>query len=366
MSTMDSVEWEACLLEPMRDRDAERHIRKAIGYVPPAVAYFMDCPWIIRAIVALDEKQFFAHLDRDLVDFVALVVSQDNSCRYCYAATRSVMKLLGIPEARIRRLEEDFLTADISPSQRLALELARRVSHARPLATAADAAPLLAGGYSREAVIELAVLAAFNVFYNRMSTLPALPPESVSAMADQWWVRFIRPLIARRLRQRVPQPPSPALAPDGLQGPFAPFITALAGLPAAPRLRGIIDDALASPILPRRAKALVFAVVARGLGCPLSEAEAAQVLMEDGLRPAQVEEVLANLGSPALEPIEAAIVPFARETIWYQPVQIQRRALALRSRLTRPQFVELVGVAALANALCRLSVAVALTRDATH
>ena len=365
MTAMESVEWEACLLEPLPDREAERQIRKALGFVPPAAAYFTDCPWIMRAIVALDESQCLAHVDPELVDFVALVVSQDNSCRYCYQATRGVLKILGIPEARIRRVEDDFLTADLSPPQRLALELARRVSHARPLASAADAASLLDAGYSREAVIELAVLAAFNVFYNRMSTLPALPPDSVSAVLDRWWMRLIRPLVARRLRRRRPTPAAEVVSAT-LEGPFASFIGALAGLPAAPRLRAVVDDALASPILTRRAKGLVFAVVARGLGCPLSESEATQLLIEQGLRREQVEEVLVNLSSPALDPIEAVIVPFARETIWYQPAQIQRRAHALRNRLTRAQFVELVGVAALANALCRLSVAVALTRDAAH
>ena len=364
MSAMDTVEWEACLLEPLHDRDAERHIRKALGFVPPAATYFTDCAWIIRTIAAFNKSQLFAHLDHSLLDFVALVVSQDNSCRYCYAATRSVLKILGIPDARIRRLEEDFLTADLSAPERLALELARRVSHARPLATAADAAPLLDAGYSREAVIELAVLAALNVFHNRISTLPALPPESVDALARQWWVRLFRPLVARRIRPRRPaRPPAQPLPADALQGPFAPFIGALAGLPAAPRLRAVVDDAFASPILSRRAKGLVFAVVARGLGCPLSEWEATQVIIEQGLRREQVEDVLANLSSPALEPIEILIVPFARETIWYQPAQIQRRAVALRSSLTRAQFVELVGVAALANAMCRLSVAVALARD---
>jgi len=42
----------------------------------------------------------------------------------------------------------------------------------------------------------------------------------------------------------------------------------------------------------------------------------------------------------------------------YQPAGIQRRARAVRDRLTRPEFVEAVGVWVLANALCRLCPAV--------
>ena len=49
---------------------------------------------------------------------------------------------------------------------------------------------------------------------------------------------------------------------------------------------------------------------------------------------------------------------FARETVWYQPAGIQRRARALRDEIGAPQLLEAIGVLALANALCRLSAAV--------
>jgi len=111
-------------------------------------------------------------------------------------------------------------------------------------------------------------------------------------------------------------------------------------------------------VLPRRTKAFAFAVVARGLGCSLSEREAVRLLTAEGVTAAEIDATLAHLASPVLDPIEAAIVPFARETIWYRPVQIQRRARALRAQLTREQFLELVGITALANAVCRLSAVV--------
>jgi hypothetical protein len=46
-----------------------------------------------------------------------------------------------------------------------------------------------------------------------------------------------------------------------------------------------LDDAWASPLLPRRTKALVCAVVARSLACPRGEAEAARLAAEEGLAP---------------------------------------------------------------------------------
>jgi hypothetical protein len=48
-------------------------------------------------------------------------------------------------------------------------------------------------------------------------------------------------------------------------------------------------------------------------------------------------------------------VPFARETVWYEPAVIQRRARALRDGLDSAQLLEAIGVAALANGLCRMA-----------
>jgi hypothetical protein len=80
------------------------------------------------------------------------------------------------------------------------------------------------------------------------------------------------------------------------------------------------------------------------------------LLIEEGLEAGDVGEILSRLASPKLDELEAVIVPFARETIWYRPAQIQRRGRELRARLSNEQFIDLVGVAALANAVCRMSV----------
>ena len=51
-------------------------------------------------------------------------------------------------------------------------------------------------------------------------------------------------------------------------------------------------------------------------------------------------------------------MPFARETIWYEPAPLQRRARVLRDRLSGPQLLEAIGVASLANGLCRMGATV--------
>ncbi len=87
--------------------------------------------------------------------------------------------------------------------------------------------------------------------------------------------------------------------------------------------------------------------------------EAGRALHEDGLKEAALTRVLTHLDAPELDPVERLLVPFARETIWYEPAPLQRRTRALHERLTGPQFMEAIGVASLANGLCRMGAVVA-------
>ena len=72
----------------------------------PAIRYFVDCPWLARALVDLHpELGLLMHLDHHVADLVSLVVSQENSCRFCYAAVRAMLCIQGMSEARIQRIE---------------------------------------------------------------------------------------------------------------------------------------------------------------------------------------------------------------------------------------------------------------------
>lgn len=358
MTALQHIEWEPCLLEPTRDEAVERELRKIFGLVPDWTPYFFRCPWAVRLFIAFETLPL-AHTDLEFAGMVGLVVSQDNSCRYCYASHRAFLRMLGLRERTIRGLEENLIAAEVTPRLKVGLDFVRRVSRANPLPGAADRAPLLAAGYAPAAVDELAFLAGMHVFANRLTTLPAIPPQNMEQLPDRWPVRLLQPVLGWRLRRqaarrRPPHPVAPAT------GPFQALVDALGDLPAAAFLRRAIDAAWASPFLSPRARALVFAVVARGLGCPLSECEGVELLEAEGLARADAQEILTHLASPRLDPVEAVLVPFARETIWYRPAEIQRQARLVRDQLTAEQFVDLVATAALANGLCRMAAALAL------
>lgn len=362
MSALDAVEWEACLLEPVDNPQAERAVRKALGMVPPAMRYFLDSAWWADAAVSLGITHSpILHLPPNLTDLVPLVVSQESACRYCFSLTRGMLGVLGFSEARIRRIEEDLSGGDLGAGEQAALRFARQVARSTPMVTAADAAPLRQAGWHDAAVKELAAVAAVNVFYNRAATLPALPYEDADRMFDRPLFRILGPLLRPFMKTRRARS-ARSLSDAERQGPFAAFVNALDGLPLAPRLRSAIDACLRASSLGPRVTALVFAVVARGIGCPLSEAEAVAMLRADGVPAAEIEPALAHLAAPWLGVRERAAAALARDSIWPQPAALQRHARSVRPLFTRQEFVDLIGTAALANAVCRLAVAVDLTR----
>jgi len=355
-SLLESIEWESCALEPLPDAELLAYLRRELGMVPRTAIYMTPCPWIVRSLAGLNQyNALLAHLEIPLAELIALTVSEDNSCRYCFGMQRFVLRMQGVPEPRIRALADSLFAAELDPRSRSALEFARRFSRANPLLAAADAEPLRRAGWSEPAIREIAFVAAAHVYYNRVATLPALPPQPMENLPDRWWMRVFAGAIGRRIR-RSQRPGAPeSLPPDARAGPFEALVASLDGLPAARALRGILDEAFASAVLPRRTKGLIFAVVAHALGCPRSEAEAARLLAADGLGAPERDEILAHLASPRLDATEAALLPLARDTIHYRPAQIQRRARALRDTIGVEPFVEFVGVASLANAVCRLA-----------
>jgi alkylhydroperoxidase family enzyme len=172
-------------------------------------------------------------------------------------------------------------------------------------------------------------------------------------MPEQWHMRLLRPLVGRVLRKhRQRGEPTPLdREPDF---PYAHVVRAYGGSPIAPTLARTLESMWASDVLTRRCKLLMLAVIARGLSCADCAAEVAPALAAEGLGGPALDAILNHLDGPELDETERLLVPFARETIWYEPARIQRRARTLKERLLEPQLVEAIGVVALGNGLCRM------------
>jgi len=354
LSGLTDVEWLDPLVGRERNRELERYVKQEAGLVPPHTRYFGACPWIMRADIDFDVGSH--HIGR-LADLIYLTVSRDNSCRFCYGGARLFMRMAGMSAAQIERLEQDVETARLEPRVLRALDFARRVSRSNPPPGSADRKELLELGYGEAAIHELALYAGVVLFHNTINTLLAMPPRAAERIAESWWGGLLRFHFRTALRRLASAPAASAPSAGRDSGPYADVTERLGALPHARVLRRTLDAAWASPHLTPRAKALVFAVIARGLGSPAAEREAFRLLAAEGMPPDAIAESLANLASPALDATETRILPYVRETIWYQPASVQRRGRALGEQLGNAVLLETVGVAALANMVCRIALA---------
>jgi AhpD family alkylhydroperoxidase len=348
------VTWETCLIDPHRDRALESYARRKMGMAFPYLRYFTPVPWLARALVDLHpEFGLLMHLDPHQMDVLTLVVSQENSCRYCYAAVRMLLWAQGMSEARIQRLEQKLSGADLAPKTVAAIAFGRRQSRVGPQGAQEARQILRAAGFGDDEMKEVAFVVGITDFFNRVNTIPAIPVHTLERMPGQIHMRLLRPLIKRMVEKHRVQGRATPL--EGAPSyPYAGLIKAYAGSPIASTLGRAIEGMWASSLLTRRCKLLMLAVIARGLGCDVCAIEIGEALQREGLDEAVLSQILTHLDAPQLDDIERTLVRFARETIWYEPAVLQRRARVLRDCLSGPQLIESIGVASLANGLCRM------------
>jgi alkylhydroperoxidase family enzyme len=356
-SALEHVAWETCLIDPQPDRALEAYARRKTGIPVGSIRYFTSVPWLARALVDLHpEYGLLMHLDQNIADLLTLIVSRENSCRFCYAAQRALLWGQGMSEAHIQQLEQE-LSAGLAPRTAAAIAFGRTQSRVGP-AAARDACEALHGaGFGEEEMKEIAFTVAATDFSNRAHTIPAIPARPLERMPDQFLPRLLRPIINRVIERHRSRGQSTPLerAPSH---PYARLIERYAGSPIASALGQTIEEMWASPHLTQRCKLLIFAVIARGLSSEVCALEIRKALEGEGLNEPTLALILTHLDAPDLDGIERLLVRFARETIWFDPAALQRRARGLRDRLSIPQLIEVIGVTSLANGLCRMGAVV--------
>lgn len=300
-------------------------------------------------------------LPQRLFHIGAMVTGQENACRYCYGANRAYLKILGFRESFIQRIELDLHLAELEPKERAFIGFCRNLARSRPRPARAARQSLIEAGFSPGQIAEMAFVISMGCFYNRVSTLIALPPEAgFERLANGPLGRLIglaAPMT--RLLGSMRKRAAPAAdAPDAAalaRGRFGAVLVPLAGLHAASVMRDALEGAFASPLLSDSARALMFGVVARALACPHCEREAARLSREAGIDDAEIDTALATLQSDRLSARESMLLAWTRETVSYETPVIQRKTHALAGEVQAPVLLEAIGVASLANATVRLA-----------
>lgn len=353
--SLAQIDWcDVPLLSPMPDPVWEREFAKRLGFTSSVAKFITPVRWMMRAD-ELMHSRVTPNVPVDLRALISLVVAMDNSCRHCYGAFRSMLKIMGYSEGIIRRLEESLAVNELASREKTALEFARKVSHSAPRPSEADLRELKAAGYSRIEIAEIAYLAAINATGNRLATLLALPPDPLEEVGANWFRKLKRPFTQKEFRATL----SPISIPDpppSYAGPGARVIEAFDGSPAGAAVATILGGAWESGITSKRVKALVFGVVARGLGCAACEAEAADALRHEAWTDAEIEHVMTYLTSKKLDPFELKVLRFARETVRYQTRRVQELAQNFAKGLEREVLLEIIGLVSYANGLARMSI----------
>ncbi len=243
-NALEHVAWESCLIEPHRDRALEAYARRKQGVPNPTIAYFASVPWLARALVDLHpEYGLLMRLDHAVADLVALVVSQENSCRFCYAAVRAMLWAQGMSRARIQRMEQDLARA-----RSAAADGGRHRLRAEPVALraggerAAPARRSAHAGFGTDEMKEIAFAVAITDFSNRAHTIPAIPvasdgahagsaPHAAAPASCSGWI-LQQPSLPRPGRRRWIAVPS---------YPYARLVKAYAGSPIAPALARTLE-----------------------------------------------------------------------------------------------------------------------------
>lgn len=354
-SLLEQIDWcEVPLLPAIPDPAWETEVVRRFAFASNMLEFLTPVRWLMEA-EQLVEARVAPSISVPLRAFISMAVAMDSSCRHCYGAFRSMLKILGYPEGVIRELEESLAVDELTNKEQAALEFARKVSRSAPRPGESDLRALKAVGFSQLEIAEIAYLAAINAAANRLATLLALPPDPLEEIDANWFERLKRPFSRKEFRAAlsyVVEVPYP----EGLIGPGAGIVRALEGSPAGAALATILHGGWNSTITSKRVKALIFAVVARSLGCQACEVEAAEALRAEGWTDPEIQHVLTYLTSNKLDPFERKVLRFARETVRYQTRRLQELAQAFAKGVKREVVLEVMGLVSYANGVARMSI----------
>ena len=181
--TLQHVAWESCAVEPVHDWELESYALRRQGVLSPAIRYFVPVPWLARAVVDLrPELGLLMHVDSQVADLLALVVSQQNSCRFCYAGVRALLWAQGVSKARLEKIEQQVAQGNLPARTIAAIAFGRSQSRSGPSGARAARAALLREGFSDDEMREIAYVVAETDFSNRAHTIPAIPARPMEEL----------------------------------------------------------------------------------------------------------------------------------------------------------------------------------------
>lgn len=350
---LNEIEWGNPILPAVKDPEWEAEVKADIGHMPDILTRVSRSHWLRKVCltwVRVPVKEFPSRLG----DIGALVVAQENACRYCYGVARSQMRLFGYSEKMISSIERGMHLAELDEKDRSFIRFCRNLSRSNPRPPKADREKLIRLGFTPLAVSEMAFLIANHCLINRVCTFISCPLKSLPEKMEKSLLgRLLRPLVARKIRSHALTdivPLSEEIAS------FPGIVQALSGLPVASLLNEALAGAINSNVLSMELKILMFAVVARSMECSFCQSESRNMALDLGFTDTEFKAALSSLTSPRLNEQERKVLSWTRETVHFQTGVMQTRTQNLAKEIDEEVLLEAIGLAALANSIVRLAV----------
>jgi uncharacterized peroxidase-related enzyme len=153
--------------------------REKIGFVPNVFRAYAKRPEHFRAFMAYHDvlMKGEGNLSRAEREAIVVAVSSENRCQYCMVAHGAALRVIGKDPIVAEQIANNWRTADISPRLRAMLAFASRVNEPGFAATEHEIDELHLAGFSDEDIWDIAAIAAFFGFSNRMAGVMDMRPN---------------------------------------------------------------------------------------------------------------------------------------------------------------------------------------------
>ena len=160
-------------------RDVYAANEQKIGFVPNVFRAYSRRPEHFRAFIAYHDVLMRgpSGLSRAEREAIVVAVSAENLCQYCVTAHGAALRILGKDPILADQIAINWRTADLTPRLRAMLSFAARVNTPGFSASDEEIGDLRSAGFSDDDIWDIAAVAAFFGFSNRMAGLMDMRPN---------------------------------------------------------------------------------------------------------------------------------------------------------------------------------------------
>ena len=154
--------------------------RERIGFVPNVFRAYARRPEHFRAFMQYHDVLMKGDggLTRAEREAIVVAVSAENRCQYCVTAHGAALRVIGKDPILAEQIAINWRTAEVTPRWRAMLAFASHVNETGFAATDDEIAELHAAGFSDDDVWDIAAIAAFFGFSNRMAGALDMRPNA--------------------------------------------------------------------------------------------------------------------------------------------------------------------------------------------